>query len=110
MSMGKWMAGAAFLLAASLASAHGHVPVIDDSHPEAAKIKLCSRMSDVALQAMYDRDKGRPIKLYEEDGTSAPRLANEVIRQVYDEPQISSSRAAMAIGRGRCNEYFEKKQ
>lgn len=93
-------------LAAPLAQAHGHMPALDDSHPDAAKIKLCSRMADVALEALNDRDKGRPLKTYQEDGADEPKLANEIIRAVYAEPQIASPKKALTFGRARCNEFL----
>lgn len=96
------------LIAAPAALAHAHAPHVDDSDPEAWKIKLCSRMSDVAMQALSDRDKGKPMKLYEEDGDQA-QLANAIIRQVYAEPQVSSPKKAMVFGRGKCNEFLEKR-
>lgn len=94
------------LLAASVVQAHDHMPAIDDSQPDAARIRLCSRMADVALQALNDRDKGRPMKQYQEDGADEPRFANEIIRAVYGEPQISSPKKAMVYGRARCNEFL----
>lgn len=98
----------ATLLAAPAALAHAHVPPPDEGNPDAWKIKLCSRMSDVALQALGDRDKGSPMKLYEEDGEQA-QLANAIIRQIYAEPQVSSPKKAMVFGRGKCNEFLEKR-
>lgn len=94
------------LLAAPVAQAHDHMPAIDDSHPDAARIRLCSRMADVALQALNDRDKGRPMKQYQEEGADEPKLANEIIRAVYGEPQVSSPKKAMTYGRARCNEFL----
>jgi hypothetical protein len=94
------------VLAAALAQAHDHMPVIDDSHPDAARIRMCSRMADVALQALNDRDKDRPMKTYREDGADEPKLANEIIQAVYAEPQISSPKKALTFGRARCNEFL----
>lgn len=96
------------LIAAPAVFAHAHLPAIDDSHPDAWKIKLCSQMSDTALQALSDRDKGRPMKRYEEDGEAA-KLANMIIRQVYAEPAVTSPKKAMVFGRGKCNEYLENR-
>jgi hypothetical protein len=96
------------LCAAAKAQAHAHVPHIDESNPDAWKIKLCGQMSDIAVQALSDRDKNRPMKLYEEDGEPA-KLANAIIRRVYEEPQIGSPKKAMVFGRGQCNEFLEKR-
>jgi hypothetical protein len=97
---------ALMLGAASAVQAHDHMPVIDDSHPDAPRIRLCSRMVDVALQALNDRDKGRPMKLYQEDGSNEPKIANEIARAVFEEPQISSPKKAISFGRARCNELL----
>lgn len=96
------------LFAATPAFPHAHPPAIDENDPDAWKIKLCNRISDVALQALADRDKGRPMKLYEEDGDEA-RLANQVTRRIFAEPQVTSPKKAMVFGRGACNEYLEKR-
>ena len=98
------------VLSASVVQAHDPMPAIDDSHPDAARIKLCSRMADVALQALNDRDKGRPMKTYQEDGADEPKLANEIIQAVYGEPQISSPKKALTFGRARCNEFLRNQK
>lgn len=94
------------VLAATLAQAHDHMPAIDDSNPDAARIRLCSRMADVALQALNERDKGQAMKQYQEDGSDEPLLANQIIQAVYAEPQISSPKRAMTFGRAKCNEFL----
>lgn len=96
------------LCTAATAFAHAHMPPIDESNPDAWKIKLCTRMSDVALQALSDRDKGNPMKLYEEDG-EAPKLANSITRAVFEQPAVTSPKKAMVFGRGKCNEYLESR-
>lgn len=94
-------------LAATLAQAHDHMPAIDDSQPEAARIRMCSRMADVALQALNERDKGLPMRQYQEDGGDEPRLANQIIQAVYAEPQVSSPKKARTFGRAKCNEFLQ---
>ncbi len=48
------------------------------------------------------------MKLYEEDGEPA-KLANAIIRRVYEELRIGSPKKAMAFGRGQCNAFLEKR-
>ena len=98
------------LLAVSGAWAHGHAGAIDDSVPDAQKIRFCERVRDHALQAFYNRDKGRPMKLFEEDGGDGARITNHIIRRIYEEPQISSPQKAETFGRATCNEMMGTKQ
>jgi hypothetical protein len=98
------------LLAVSGAWAHGHSGPIDDSMPDAQKIRFCERVRDHALQAFYNRDRGRPMKLFDEDGGDGARITNYVIRRIYEEPQISSPKKAETFGRGTCNEMMGTKQ
>ncbi|MBT9523530.1 MAG: hypothetical protein IV101_21860 [Dechloromonas sp.] len=98
------------LLAASGAMAHGHPGPIDDSVPDAQRIRFCERVRDHALQAFYNRDKGRPMKLFDEDGSDGARITNHIIRRIYDEPQISSPKKAETFGRATCNEMMGTKQ
>lgn len=100
-------AACAALATAALALAHGHPGNVDPATPGAWKYKLCGQMSDVAMRALNDRDKGRPTKQYDEDGTPGPRIANEIIRKVYAEPGISSPKRADAFGRGYCMEQLQ---
>jgi len=87
--------------------AHSHAGQIDDSMPDAQKIRFCERVRDFALQAYYDREKGRPMKVFAEDGSNGPRVTNHVIRRIYEEPQISSPKKAEAFGRATCNEMMQ---
>jgi hypothetical protein len=96
------------MVCAGVTAAHGHPAPIDDGSPDAWKFRLCSEMSFVALQALYDRDKGRPPRNYAEDGGPGPRIANAIVRKVYEEPGISSPKRAEAFGRGYCNEQLQK--
>ncbi|HLO63794.1 MAG TPA: hypothetical protein VK165_12620 [Azonexus sp.] len=97
------------LLASSGALAHGHAGQIDDSMPDAQKIRFCERVRDHALQAFYNRERGTPIKLFVEDGSDGARITNHIIKRIYDEPQISSPKKAEAFGRATCNEMMGTK-
>lgn len=83
-----------------------HAGKIDDSMPDAQKIRFCERVRDFALQAFYDREKGRPMKVFDEDGSAGPRITNRVVRRIYEEPQISTPKQAEAFGRASCNEMM----
>lgn len=98
---------AAVLALPVLAWAHGHPGNIDPAHPEAWKYRLCGEMSTVAIQALYDRDRQRPIRRYEEDGTPGPRIANEIVAKVYAEPGIASPKRAESFGRAYCMEQLQ---
>jgi hypothetical protein len=65
-------------------------------------------MTTLAVQALYDRDKGRPMKTYPEDGGPGPRIANALIQKVYTEPSIASPKRAESFGRAFCNEALQK--
>ncbi|MBP5987292.1 MAG: hypothetical protein KA538_08915 [Azonexus sp.] len=98
------------LLAVSGVWAHGHAGQIDDSMPDAQKIRFCERVRDHALQAFYNRDRGRPMKLFDEDGSDGARITNHIIKRIYEEPQISSPKKAETFGRATCNEMMGTKQ
>lgn len=87
--------------------AHDHGGQIEDSMPDAERMRFCQRVRDFALQAFYDREKGRPMKVFEEDGSDGPRITNHIIRRIYEEPQISSPKKAEAFGRATCNEMMQ---
>ena len=97
------------LLAISAAWPHAHAGKIDDSMPDAQKIRFCERVRDFALQAYYDREKGRPMKVFVEDGSDGARITNHVIKRIYEEPQISSPKKAETFGRATCNEMMGTK-
>ncbi len=95
------------LLSVQAAMAHGgHAGQIDDSMPNAQRIRFCERVRDHALQAFYNRDKGRPMKLFDEDGSDGARITNHIIRRIYEEPQIASPKTAETFGRATCNEMM----
>lgn len=74
--------------------------------PDVQKIRYCERVRDHAVQAFYSRDKGRPMKLFHEDGSDGPRITNEVIRGIYAEPKISTQLQAETFGRATCNKMM----
>ncbi|HEX6733558.1 MAG TPA: hypothetical protein VF096_01995 [Azonexus sp.] len=94
-------------LLAPLAWGHGgHAGKVPDDMPDAQKIRFCERVRDHAIQALYNRDRGSPMVLYEEDGSHGPRIVNHIIRRIYEEPQISSPKKAEAFGRATCHEMM----
>ena len=97
------------LLATTAVWPHAHAGKIDDSMPDAQKIRFCERVRDFALQAYYDREKGRPMKVFVEDGSDGARITNHVIKRIFEEPQISSPKKAETFGRATCNEMMGTK-
>ncbi len=93
------------VLAGPACAEHAHGK-IDDSLPDAERSRFCERMRDQALQAFYDREHGRPMKLFVEDGSRGPRIANHITRRIYAEPQIAARRHAETFGRATCNEML----
>lgn len=89
--------------------AHAHAGQINDDMPDVQKIRFCERVRDFALQAFFDREKGRPMKVFQEDGSNGPRITNHIIKRIYEEPQISSPKKAEAFGRATCNEMMQTK-
>ena len=92
----------------ALALAHGHPGNIDPASPDAWQYRLCGEMATVAIQALHDRDRGRPMKTFPDDGSPAARIANDIARRVFEEPQISSPKKAESFGRGYCMERLQK--
>lgn len=90
------------------ALAHGHPGNIDPAAPDAWKYRLCGEMATVAIQALHDRDRNRPMKTYEDDGTPGPAIANAIARRVFAEPQVSSPKKAETFGRGYCMERLQQ--
>ena len=88
----------------------GHAGKVDDRMSNAQKTRFCERVRDHALQTFYNRDKGRPIKLFDEDGSDGARITNHIIRRIYEEPQISSPKKAETFGRATCNEMMGTQQ
>jgi hypothetical protein len=102
------LAGLGLLMMASalpqaLAATYG------DGMPSAQKVRFCERVRDFAVQAFYDREKGRPMKVFAEDGSDGVRITNIVIKRIYEEPQISSPKKAETFGRATCNELMGTK-
>ena len=97
------------LLTVGCVWAHGLARPIDDSMPDAQRIRFCERVRDHALQTFYNRERGQPMKLFEEDGGDGARITNHIIRRIYAEPQISSPKKAETFGRATCNEMMGTK-
>ncbi|HMX15841.1 MAG TPA: hypothetical protein PKD29_03250 [Rhodocyclaceae bacterium] len=93
-----------WVFATAVARGHGHPAAIDDGSPDAWKYRLCGEMVGVAIQALKDRDLGRPGRVYADDGGPGPAIANAIVRKVYEEPGISSPKRAETFGRAYCNE------
>ncbi len=107
--MKRPLLASAALLLAQQCFAHAHAGAIPDDMPDAQKIRFCERVRDHALQAFYNRERGQPMKLFEEDGSSGARITNLIIRRIYEEPQISSPKKAETFGRATCNEMMGSK-
>ncbi|MCK6412566.1 MAG: hypothetical protein L6Q55_09120 [Azonexus sp.] len=101
---------AALLLASSGAWAHAHAGQIADDMPDVQKIRFCERVRDFALQAFHDRERGRPMKQFTEDGSLGPRITNAIVKRIYEEPSISSPKKAETFGRASCNEMVGTKE
>lgn len=71
--------------------------------PAAEQIRFCERVRDHAQQALFDRDRGKPMRLHVEDGSPGLRIVNHVIRGIYETPQIANPQVAQAFGRDTCN-------
>ena len=80
-----------------------------DGVPDAQKIRFCERVRDFAVQAFYDREKGRPMKVFVEDGSAGAHITNVVIKRIYEKPQIATPKAAETLGRETCNEMMASK-
>lgn len=89
-----------------LSEAHGHSTHPPAETDPASQATVCERMVDVAIGALADRDKGKPPRVYEMDGTRAPAIANQIVQAVYNEPAISSPKRAAPFGRVRCQELW----
>lgn len=102
------VAGFALLVTAS-ALPQAHAAGYGDGMPDAQKIRFCERVRDLAVQAYYDREKGRPMKVFVEDGSAGADITNVVIRRIYAEPGISTPQAAERLGRETCNAMMGSK-
>ncbi len=104
--MKKSLLFSALLLASSNLWAHAHAGKIDEGMPDAQKIRFCERGRDLALQACFAGERGRPMMRFTEDGSDGPRITNLIIQRIYNEPQISSPKKAETFGRATCNEMM----
>ena len=89
-----------------IATAHGHPAGLADDDPIAADVRLCNAVVDAALQALADRDKGRPMR-HVTGNDLRTKLLNEVTQHVFAELQIRSQKFAMGYARSRCNEVMQ---
>jgi len=87
----------------------GQALATDEGMSDTQKMRFCERVRDHALQAFYNRDRGRPMKLFVEDGGDGARITNHIIKRIYEEPQISSPKKAEVFGRATCNEMMGSK-
>lgn len=78
--------------------------VAQEAMPDTQKSRFCQRVSDFAVRAFFDREKGRPMLHFDEDGSDGARVTNAIVRRIYDTPQISSPKKAAAFSLGTCNE------
>ncbi|MDR2838430.1 MAG: hypothetical protein LBV49_07710 [Azonexus sp.] len=74
--------------------------------PEVEKTRFCERVRDHAIQALYNRDRGSPVKLYAEDGSNGPRIVNVIIRHIYADKKIATPPDAESYGRKTCAEMM----
>lgn len=89
--------------------AQGRSATLGNDMPEVEKVRFCERIRDHALQALYSRDQGRPMRLIAEDGSVGARISNHITRRIYEQPKINSPRQADAFGRATCNEMMGTK-
>lgn len=107
--MNYWLMPALACLVIAPALGQGRSAVLANDMPEVEKIRFCERIRDHALQALYSRDQGRPMKLIVEDGSASTRITNHITRRIYEQPQINSPRQADTFGRATCNEMMGTK-
>ncbi|HXE40248.1 MAG TPA: hypothetical protein VN639_17435 [Azonexus sp.] len=89
--------------------AQGRSAALANDMPEVEKVRFCERIRDHALQALYSRDQGRPMRLVAEEGSVGARISNHITRRIYQEPKINTPRQADAFGRTTCNEMMGSK-
>lgn len=104
------VAGFALLLMAGAgALPQAHAASYGEGMPDAQKIRFCERIRDFAVQAYYDRERGRPMKVFVEDGSAGAAITNVVTRRIYAEPGISTPKAAETLARETCNAMMGSK-
>lgn len=105
-----WLAGAlGGMLSSGTLLAHGHPAVVNPDNPDAWKYRLCAEMSSVAIQALHQRERGRPPTVYPDDGGPGPRIANAIVDKVYAEAAIDSPKRAEAVARVLCNDNVNER-
>ncbi|MCL2346214.1 MAG: hypothetical protein FWC58_10235 [Desulfobulbus sp.] len=77
-----------------------------DDMPDAEKMRFCKRIRDHAIQTLYNRDGGSPMRLYEEDGSNGPRIINVIIRRIYEDRGIATPKQAEDFGLATCNQMM----
>ena len=100
-------AACAACVVAGAAWPHAHPVTIDAADGDAWKYRLCGEMVTVAIQAVNDRDKGRPPQSFAADGGPGPAIANAIVERIRAEPQISSPKKATSFGRAFCMERLQ---
>ncbi len=98
-----------FALLGTLGWAPAQAANVQDEMPDAEKMRFCKRIRDHAIQALYRRDGGVPMKLYAEDGANGPRIMNVIIRHIYEDSQITTPQQAGVYGQDACNQMMETK-
>ena len=86
-----------------------HAAKYGDGMPDARKIRFYERVRDFAVQDYHDREKGRPMKVFVEDGSVDAHITKIIIRRIYDEVEISSPKKAETVSRDACNEMMGSK-
>ena len=89
-------------------SSYGQVSATNTQEMSATDrmIQTCGKMSTVAIQALYERDAGRPARYFEKDGLKEADVANAIIEKIYAEPAIRSPKRADIFARAYCNEHL----
>lgn len=90
----------------AVVAAAGVAPARAEEMSEVERMSFCGRVRDFAVQAFFDREKGRPMRVFPEDGGAGPRITNHIVRRIYEEPQISSPKKVDAYSRATCNEML----
>ena len=87
---------------------HAQMPTMESPAISEADrtIQICGKMSTIAIQALYERDAGRPARYFEQDGQKEAEVANAIIEKIYAEPAIRSPKRADIYARAYCNEQL----
>jgi len=88
------------------AIAHGHPAAVNPDQPDAWKYRLCTEMTTVAIQALHNRERNLPPRVYADDGSLGARMANAIVEKIYAEQSIDSPKRAEAVARSYCSEQL----